>query len=89
MLPDVHAEQRRLAVGERVVLLGVETTASPEPSCTSQDQPEPNWPTPASLNWTWKSPKEPKADSIAEARSPSGSPPPSGDIHSQNSEWLK
>jgi hypothetical protein len=40
------------------------------------------------LNFPWKSLKDPNASPIAEARSPSGSPPPSGDIHSQNSEWL-
>jgi hypothetical protein len=67
---------------------GVETTARLEPSCTSQAQPEPNWFTPAFLSCSWKSENEPNAESIASASSPSGWPPPSGESHSQNSEWL-
>ena len=55
VLPDVDAEQGRLAVGDRVVLVGVPTTARPEPSCTSQAQPEPNCPTPVSLSLSWNS----------------------------------
>ena len=40
-------------------------TARPEPSCTSHDQPEPNWLTPVSLTLAWKSANEPNAESIA------------------------
>ena len=69
--------------------LGVPTTARPEPSCTSQAQPEPNWPTPVSFILSWNSENEPNASLIASASAPSGSPPPSGDIDSQNSVWLR
>jgi hypothetical protein len=64
------------------------TTARPEPSWTSHDQPEPNWLTPVSLNLALKSSNEPNADEIASASGPSGSPPPFGLMLSQNSEWL-
>src|ERR1700733_7908380 len=69
--------------------LAVGGGASPEPSCTSHVQREPNRLTPLSLNCALKSSNEPKAASIAARRSPSGSPPPLGDIHSQNFEWLE
>jgi hypothetical protein len=49
---------------------------------------EPNWLTPVSFTLALKSSKEPNALLMASASSPSGSPPPSGLIHSQNSEWL-
>jgi len=68
--------------------LALPTTARPDPSFTSHDQPEPNWFTPVSLTLAWKSEKEPKAASIALASSPSGSPPPSGAMFSQNIVWL-
>jgi hypothetical protein len=68
--------------------LGVLVTARPEPSCTNHAQPEPNWLTPASLNFALKSSKDPNALLIASARSPLGSPPPSGESISQNNEWL-
>ena len=55
---------------------GVEATARPEPSCTSQAHPEPNCPTPAAFSFSLKSSKDPNAESIALRRSPSGSPPP-------------
>jgi hypothetical protein len=67
---------------------GVDVIASPEPSWTSQAQPEPNCPTPAASNFSLNSSKEPNAEEIASARAPLGSPPPSGDIDGQNSEWL-
>ena len=44
---------------------GVETTATPEPSLTSQAQPEPNRAMPAVLNSSLNESKEPKASSIA------------------------
>jgi hypothetical protein len=68
--------------------LALATTASPEPSCTSQDQPEPNWLTPASLSLAWKSAKEPNVEAMASASAPAGSPPPLGDMLSQKSVWL-
>ena len=67
---------------------GVPTIARPEPSCTSHAQPEPNWPTPVSLSLVLKSSNEPNAELIASPSAPDGSPPPSGLIDSQNSEWL-
>jgi len=88
VLPDVDAQQRRRAVRDRAVLLGVEITARLEPSGTRNAQPEPNWPAPAALSLALKSAREPNARSSAPRSSPSGSPPPSGDIHAQNSEWL-
>ena len=66
----------------------MDTTASPLPSWTSHDQPEPNRLTPAVFISSWKLENDPNAESIAPARSPAGSPPPSGLIHSQKSEWL-
>jgi hypothetical protein len=69
--------------------LGVLVIASLPPSTTSQAQPEPNWPTPAASNCSLKASNEPKALSIAAARSPEGAPPPLGLIDSQNSEWLR
>jgi hypothetical protein len=69
--------------------LGVLVIFSEPPSSTSQAHPEPNWPTPAASNCSLKASNEPKASSIAPARSPEGSPPPSGLIDSQNSEWFR
>ncbi len=68
--------------------LGVPTTARPDPSCTSQAQPEPNWPTPAALTFAWKSANPPNVDAIASASAPLGSPPPEPERLSQKSEWL-
>src|SRR4051794_4464373 len=68
--------------------LGVLVSLSCPPSSTSHVQPEPNWPTPLASNRSLKSSNEPNASLIASARSPEGSPPPSGDIDSQNSVWL-
>jgi hypothetical protein len=67
---------------------GVPTIARLLPSYTSQDQPEPNWLTPVSFSFALKSPNEPNAELIASPSAPSGSPPPSGLIDSQNSVWL-
>ena len=64
--------------------LAVLVTDSVPPSDTSHTQPEPNWPAPVSSNFFLKSSSEPNADSMADATSPLGSPPPSGLIHSQN-----
>src|SRR3954452_25162797 len=69
--------------------LAVETTARPEPSWTSHDQPDPNWLTPAFLESSLKESRSPNVSLIAEARSPSGSPPPSGLMISQKKEWLE
>ena len=88
MLPDVDAQQRRRAVRDRAVLLGVEITARLEPSGTRNAQPEPNWPAPAALSLALKASKEPNALSSALRSSPLGSPPPPGEIHFQKSEWL-
>ena len=90
MLPDVHAEQRRLAVGERVVLV----RASPPPrgrSRRARARPSRSRTGPRRSSFTLplKSANEPKASSIASASSPSGSPPPSGDIDSQNSDVVE
>ena len=44
MLPDVVAQQRRLAVEIGLSWLGVLVSFSDPPSSTSHAQPEPNWP---------------------------------------------
>src|SRR6266550_5630300 len=72
-----------------VFWFGVETTARPDPSWINHDQPEPNWLTPAFLNSSLKESKSPNLSLIAEARSPSGSPPPSGLMISQKNVWLE
>ena len=63
--------------------------ARPEPSCTSQAQPEPKRFTPASFSWLLKSSKLPNVSESAWARSPSGSPPPSGPMICQKKEWFE
>ncbi len=62
-----------------VSALAVVSIASP-PSAffTSHAQPEPNWPTAASLNLVLKSANEPNALSIAALMLPVGSPPAFG-----------
>ena len=74
MLPDVGAEQRvwPSEIGES--WFAVLVTASPEPSCTSHAQPEPNRFTPASFELLLEGVEAPNFSSIAEARSPVGSP---------------
>ena len=57
---------------------GVLVTAIPEPSWISHAQPEPKRLTPAFLNSSLNESKEPNFSSIASARAPLGSPPPSG-----------
>src|SRR6185312_8273209 len=57
-------------------------------SSTSHAQPEPNRLTPASTICCLNASNEPKALSIAAARSPLGVPPPFGPRIVQNSEWL-
>src|SRR4029453_16545257 len=89
VLPDVAADDRRLTVGDRCVLVGLEATARPDPSWISQAQPEPNWFTPAFLNSSWKEAKSPHLFLIASASSPSGSPPPSGLMISPKKEGLE
>src|SRR3954469_17316439 len=68
--------------------LAVEYSFSPEPSCTSQLQPEPKRATPFWPNVDLKSSKEPNAEVIASPSAPDGAPPPFGPITVQNSEWL-
>src|SRR5699024_10706376 len=60
----------------------------PDESSTSQPHPEPNWPAAALLICSLKLSNEPKAELIASASSPAGSPPPSADNDSQNRLWL-
>src|SRR6187431_1009045 len=67
---------------------GVDLTASPVPSQTSHVQPEPNRLTPASFTCFFSSSALPNTSEIASASAPTGSPPPSGDMISQNSEWF-
>ena len=67
---------------------GVEYAARPVPSQTSQVHPLPKRFTPPSVIAALKSANEPNASSIAFARSPLGSPPPSGDMIVQKSEWF-
>ena len=67
---------------------GVLVTASLPPSRTSHAQPEPNWPTPAASNCFLNSSNEPKAESIAAARSPLGRAAAAGAMFSQNIVWL-
>jgi hypothetical protein len=58
------------------------------PSQTSQVQPLPKRFTPPSLTRSFSSSKEPNVSSIADRSAPPGSPPPSGLMICQNSEWL-
>ena len=60
----------------------------PRVSKTSMDQPEPWMPLAAALNCFWKPSKPPKYSLMAAASSPSGRPPPSGDMFFQKVEWL-
>src|SRR3954453_8877715 len=68
--------------------LGVLVSLSSPPSRTSHVQPEPNCATPLASNCDLNSSNEPNFELIASASSPLGSPPPSGLIDSQKSEWL-
>src|SRR5689334_8648691 len=70
-------------------LLVVSMATPPSSVLTSQAQPEPNWPTAASLNFFWKSETVPKARVIASASAPDGSPPPLGDIEFQKKVWFQ
>ena len=67
---------------------GVESTTRPVPSWASHDQPLPNRFSPASVICRLSSSRLSKVSAIALASSPSGSPPPSGLIVSQYSEWF-
>ena len=58
------------------------------PSHTSQAQPLPNTVVAAAANRSRKASTLPNASSIAEPSSPPGSPPPSGLMISQKSEWF-
>src|SRR5690348_4152849 len=69
--------------------LGEEMTSSLPPRRTSQAQPEPKRFKPASLNLALKSAIEPKADWMAAARGPEGSPLPPGFMMVQNMLWLE
>src|SRR5690625_5978121 len=51
-------------------------------------QPEPWMPSAAAVNWARKLSKEPKYSSMAEASSPVGLSPPSGERFCQKIEWL-
>jgi hypothetical protein len=57
---------------------GVEYTARPVPSHTSQVHPLPKRLTPPSVTAAFSASKLSKVSSIAFARSPEGAPPPSG-----------
>src|SRR5262245_57536807 len=70
-------------------LLVVSIARPPSAVLTSQAQPEPNWPTAASLNLVWKSLKVPKALSIAAAIAPVGWPPARGAIECQKNVWFQ
>ncbi len=68
---------------------GVELTISLPPSTQSHAQPLPNLVAPAFANSSWKSEKLPKAEFMARAKSPEGSPPPPGPMIVQNMLWFK
>src|SRR5687767_9067561 len=70
-------------------LLVVSIARPPSAVFTSQAQPEPNWPTAASLNFFWKSLKLPNARSIAAAIAPVGAPPAFGAIECQKKVWFQ
>src|SRR5262245_4982264 len=70
-------------------LLEVSMATPPSSVLTSQAQPEPNWPTAASLNFFWKSPKLPNALSMAAASAPVGLPPALGPIECQKKVWFQ
>src|SRR5262245_40031986 len=70
-------------------LLVVSMARPPSEVLTSQAQPEPNWPTAASLNFFWKSAKEPNARSMAAAIAPVGGPPALGAIELQKKVWFQ
>src|SRR5690242_6786845 len=67
---------------------GLPYTWRPEPSWTSQPQPEPNWFVAAAVSLSLKSPNEPNAEAIASPSAPEGSPPPFGPMTFQKSEWF-
>ena len=61
---------------------------APVASVHSQPHPDPNCPPAAAWNFALKSSKEPKALSMAAARSPLGAEAPPGVMLSQKSVWL-
>src|SRR5215216_7055000 len=63
----------------------------PSGAATSQVQPDPKSAPGAETfdHCSWKFSKEPKLESMADARSPVGSPPPLGLMISQNILWLE
>ena len=85
---DSFDELKRQVNEAGVNRFGSEYTARPVPSQTSQVHPEPNRFTPASLTCPLSSSRPPNVSEIASASAPEGSPPPSGDMISQKSEWF-